>query len=137
MPKKRKKIGQPTALTPAVQSELLTMLTTGAYIEHDCQAVGIAPSTYYLWMSRGQAFKDAVASGEKPNKLDEPYMEFLEAMTRARGRTSTRVSGLVLKAAERDWRAGAWWLERSFPNEWGRKRGRTAGRSEQWAARSC
>jgi hypothetical protein len=122
MPKKRKKVGRTTELTPQVQSELLTMLTTGAYIEHACQAVGIHPATYYNWMNRGQTYKDTLESGEKLVKDDKPFFEFFEAITRARARTSTRVSGLVMKAAEKDWRAAAWWLEQSFPKEWGRKR---------------
>lgn len=126
MPKKRK-IGRTTELTPQVQSELLTMLTTGAYIEHACQAAGIGTRSYYRWMERGENYENAIQDNQNPDKADLEFWHFWQAVTRARARTSTRVSGLVLRAAEKDWRAAAWWLEHSFPNEWGKRRVEVTG----------
>ena len=55
-------------LTPATQEKILTYLAAGAYVETAAVAAGVAKSTLYDWMKRGEAqrsgkyrtFKDAV-----------------------------------------------------------------------------
>jgi transposase-like protein len=123
----KKTAGRNTKLTSGLQSELLAMLTTGAYIEHACKAVGLHPATYYNWINLGQEYANDLELGKTPNKKSRVFFEFFEAVERARARTATRVVGLVMRAAEKDWRAGAFWLERSFPKEWGRQRLEVSG----------
>lgn len=127
MGRPRKRLGRKTILTPQLQTELLGMLSTGAYIEHACQAASISVANYYNWMNWGEDYAQALETDEKPNPKHRVYFEFFEAVMRVRSRVATRVSGLVLKAAERDWKAGAWWLERSFPEAWGRQRVEVSG----------
>lgn len=101
-------MGQPTKLTPALQEQLVNVLRTGVFIDAACHYVGIAPSTYYGWMDRGR-------------KGDEPYVEFLEAVEKARASATVRAITLVQKAAEDSWQAAAWYLERSHPDQYGRR----------------
>jgi hypothetical protein len=35
--------------------------------------------------------------------------------------SEARAVVLILRAAQTDWRASAWWLERRWPERWGRR----------------
>jgi hypothetical protein len=49
------------------------------------------------------------------------YVDFVEAVEKARAQSEMRNVGLIQKAAvDGTWQASAWWLERSFPKRWGR-----------------
>ena len=86
-------MARPSKLTPELQDELCRLLTDWVPIETACDALGISDSTYYAWRKRG---RDEVArldnwSGKKPpgkreqarREREAPYVEFLEATTRA------------------------------------------------------
>lgn len=104
-------MARPSKLTPELQSELLRALSSGAYIEAACQYVGIDPGTYHRWMAKG-AEEDA----------PEPFREFREAVEKARASVTLRMTGRILAAADDGtWQAAAWYLERSHPDEYGRR----------------
>lgn len=104
-------MGRPTKLTPELQADLVRALASGAYIEAACQYVGIPPQTYYRWMANG-------AEDDAPDN----YREFREAVEKARSAVTLRMAGRVLAAADDGtWQAGAWWLERSHPDQYGRR----------------
>lgn len=92
MPRKRK-------LNPAIQLEICKSIAAGIDVESACVREGVSKSTYYDWLKRGEA-------GESP------FDEFLEAIDQAMAEVTRRVTYHVVKAAESDWKAGAWWLER-------------------------
>jgi len=82
-------MARPTKLTPELQTELVKVLQTGATIEDACTHVGIGKSTFYLWQAIGQACEDGIEHPQKPRyvKDRQPYIEFLDAITRAQIRT--------------------------------------------------
>ena len=51
----------------------------------------------------------------------EAFREFREAVERARAEAVARNVALVQKAADDSWQAAAWWLERSRPDQYGRR----------------
>ena len=104
-------MGRPTKLTPELQADLVRALASGAYIEAACQYVGIAPQTYYGWIAKAKA-----------DDSEPEYLEFMEAVEKARSAVTLRMAGRVLAAADDgSWQAGAWWLERSHPDQYGRR----------------
>ena len=50
------------------------------------------------------------------------YADFADDVRQAEAKAAIRLVGQILQAGEKDWRALAWWLERRFPEEWGRKK---------------
>ena len=66
-------------LSDKTQAALIKLIETGVTVADACSEVGIAESTYYNWIKRGEA-------GE------EPFLQFLEALTRAR--SSARVAAI-------------------------------------------
>jgi transposase len=93
--------------TPEVQEKILRYLRLGSYVETAAAAAGIARDTFYDWMKRG-------AKGEKP------YKAFAEAVDQVMAESEARDLAIILKAAEKNWTAAAWRLERRFPDRYGR-----------------
>lgn len=101
-------MGRPTKLTSELQAEIVRVLRGGAYVEDACGYVGIHKGTFYDWMERGHA-------GE------ELYADFTDAVEKARSEAVIRNVAIVQKAADDSWQAAAWWLERTRPDQYGRR----------------
>jgi hypothetical protein len=93
--------------------DLVKLLGAGNYVEQACEAVGINKTTYYDWMKRGKDHDDA---GKKSK-----YAEFYNAVKRAQAEAECRNVAIIQKAAQTQWQAAAWWLERTKPDRFGRQ----------------
>jgi len=100
--------GRPTKLTPDLQAKIVEALKAGNYAEVAARHVGIASSTFYDWMKRG---------GEG----DRRFSEFSEAIGEAEAFAHARAVTIIAKAMADDWKAAAWYLERKYHDEWGRR----------------
>ena len=105
-------VGRNTKLTTELTEKICEALRAGNYIETACEFAGIVPATYYRW----------IADSEKPD-AGVLLVEFREAVKKARATAEVRNVALIQQAAQdpNKWQASAWWLERSFPNRWGRQ----------------
>lgn len=102
-------MARPRKLSDAVQRTLTFALQEGASVEHACDYAGIAPSTYYEWLQRAEAG-------------DEGFVEFAEAVTRARGHgVVTDLCAISDAVRAHDWHAAAWRLQHRYPAEYGAK----------------
>lgn len=101
-------MGRPSKLTPETQAAIVEAIEGGNYPDVAAQLVGIQPSTYYAWMERGRA-------GESP------YLEFSEAVTRARAKAESYMVTLVKTDAAANAESARWYLERSASDRWGRR----------------
>lgn len=109
--------GRPTKLTDEVTQAIVEILARGGYAETAAVAAGISKATFYEWMGRGDP------AGSK--KVDEPYRVFRLKIEEARAQgESVRVQQVAAAAADGEWRAAAWMLEREFPDRWGGPRAR-------------
>ena len=101
---------RPTKLDDNITSRLIEAFKLGqTSITTACHYAGIGERTYYTWMEKGEA-------GE------EPYAQFRQDIEKARA--DAVMSNLIVirkAAAEGTWQAAAWWLERSMPQQYGRK----------------
>jgi hypothetical protein len=85
-----------------------------------CEAAGVSPSTLYGWLDRAK---------EKPAS---DYGRFAEMLTRARHEgVVARMAQVQKAAAEGDWRAAAWLLERDLPARFGPPRAAQDDRSRR------
>jgi transposase len=100
-------MGRKSALTDELQEKILRYLKLGAYVETAAAAAGISRDCFYKWMRRG-------AKGEKP------YKAFADAVEQALAESEVRDLGIILGAAQTQWQAAAWRLERRFPDKYGR-----------------
>jgi len=119
--RKRGKGGRPTDLTQELQDKLCNLLRAGNYVEPAAASLGIRKSTLYKWLRRGGVEWKHQHKGGKPNKRELIYLSFVDAVEKAQGQAEARDVALTAKAAESQWQAAAWRLERKFPERWGRK----------------
>jgi hypothetical protein len=106
---------------PKVQL-LIQALDEGNYIEIACSYAGLAPSTVYRWLERGRAERASQELGIDPDPNEAEYLELCESVEKARATAVLRNVSIIQTAANTgQWQAAAWWLERSMPNQYGRK----------------
>ena len=71
---------------------------------------GISPRTLQRWLKRGREEDE----GE--------YVDLLRHVEMAEADATVCMVAAVMKAAQSgEWRAAAWWLERRYPDDWGRR----------------
>jgi len=102
-------MGRPSKLTPELQEKICGYIAEGNTIENSCAAVGISSGCYRQWMIKGREQK----SGK--------YFTFLTAVKKAEAKAQARYVKIIHDASETTWTAAAWWLERKYPAQWGRK----------------
>ena len=108
--------GQEVEIT--VGEAIVQALKMGAYVEDAAEAAGVADSTVFSWIARGQEHDGA----EKIPERERPYVEFSVAVERARAGSVVFNLSLIRRAAlEGTWTAAAWWLERTRPEQFGRR----------------
>jgi transposase-like protein len=101
---------------------LIQALQSGNYVETACLYAGLAPSTVYRWVERGRNERDRQEQGLEPNPVETPYVELCEAVEKARANAVVANVAIIQQAARTGtWQAAAWWLERTMPNQFGRK----------------
>ena len=102
-------MGRPSKLTPEVTKRLTEAIRAGNYYEAACGYAGIHYSTFRKWMIKGEKAK----SGK--------YREFFEAVTRAEYEAEVRMVAQWQKHMPEDYRAIRDFLERRYPDRWGRR----------------
>jgi transposase len=110
-----------TKLNPERQARIVEALNNGNYIETAARYAAITPQAMYKWLNRGNAERQRILEGEDPLPEEQIYVDFVEAVEKARSQAEMRNVGLIQKAAvDGTWQAAAWFLERSYPKRWGR-----------------
>jgi transposase-like protein len=132
--------GRPLKLNHAIREQICKFIALGVSLEAACEQEGIARSTFYQWLRRGrEALEDAEArartdlrSSSAPDvskaavlKLlaasDRPFVLLMAAVEQAQARAESDYVRKIAKAADKDWRAAAWWLERRRPDAFGNR----------------
>ena len=104
----KKKLGRPSKLTPELQAQIILALRAGNYIEVAAAHVGIDKVTLYAWLREG---------ARHPGR----HREFSHAVLKAQAEAHVMDVARIAKAAQTQWQAAAWRLERKFPAQWGRR----------------
>ena len=105
--------GAASKLTPEVKLRIVTLIQAGNYPGVACRAAGVAESTFYDWLTRGDPTKD-----EPANAL---YRAFRSDVDEARALGETVLVNIVAKEARNQtWQAAIWLLERMAPERWAR-----------------
>lgn len=117
-------MGRPTKLTDDRRETICEALRKGVSIEGACDLAGLSHQSFYNWRERGQDELRRVENGH-PNcqvrQDEQPFVEFLEATTRAIAESEEQLVGNINDAAPEDWRAAIALLERRFPERWSKR----------------
>ncbi len=97
-----------TKLTPEVIASLKISIENGQSIEDACLLAGIGKTSFYDWVKRAER-------GEKP------YVALLNAVKSAEAMDKQWHLNNIRRHAIKSWQASAWYLERRWPMEFGRR----------------
>jgi transposase len=115
-------LGQ-TKLTPTVHAEIVTALRQGSYQVVAAQKAGIGRRTLVRWMQRGEMEEARREEGFPADPDEEKYLQFKKDVEIARAQAEVDAVKCVSDAGRiGTWQAAAWYLERSFPQRWGKTR---------------
>jgi hypothetical protein len=112
--------GRRTILNREMIDRIAEIMAAGNYICVACDYLGISKGSYHAWVVRGEKEAARIDEGGEPDPDEAIFVEFLNAVTRARSRAEIQSVARIRKAAEEDWKADAWYLERSHLQRWGR-----------------
>jgi hypothetical protein len=85
-----------------ITEEIVKWLKAGNNQKDSAALAGISEETFYKWM--------------------KVHAEFSESIKKAEKHCKARNIAIILKAAEKNWQASAWYLERKFHNEYALKK---------------
>jgi len=98
----------PNKRTPERRERILELLRAGNYMETAAACAGISKDTLYKWLSADADFADAVKEAQAA----------AEAL---------HISNIAKAAFDGTWQASAWYLERKYPDRFGRQDRRPEG----------
>jgi hypothetical protein len=99
-------MARPSKLTADTQATICNAVEAGTPLKHAALYAGVGESTVHRWIQQ--------ASAPDP---EPQFVEFRDAVQRAQARSVTRLVAMVTRAADNDWRAAAWLLERRAPED--------------------
>ena len=108
------KLGRKCKLTPELQAKICKYIEDGNYAIHACNACGISDTTFYDWLKRGDI---DITDGK-----DSIFSAFLAAIKEAESKAILKhVANIALVAEAGEWTASAWFLERKYPDLFGKR----------------
>jgi len=108
------KLGRKCKLTPELQSKICKYIEDGNYAIHACNAVGISKAIFYQWLKQGELDIDT----GKNSKFQDFVYSIKEAEAKA---ITANVKNIRTAAREGEWTASAWFLERKYPDLFGKR----------------
>lgn len=106
-------------LTQELSARLEKILRLGATVKDACAYCGIAPQLFYEWMKRGEDLQENPP--ESPTDNEQAYADFAGRMKKARALTRIQAVQTVKRAFRNAWQPAAWYLERTAPEDYGRR----------------
>lgn len=117
MPSKRSAL----LLTDEVHDRIVGTLRLGNYVEHAASYAGISRATLYNWLKKGDEAREKRENGAELDETEERYAKFSEDVDNARATAVVRNVSIIQQAAQTNWQAAGWWLERTAPQHFGRQ----------------
>lgn len=116
-----------TKLTPRIKKTLVKAISDGNYVKTACIHAGISEAVYYKWKKRGEDEIEriiiALENGDevKVDPGERRYVEFVESVAKAEAGAEVDAVECIKDSMKEDWRAALAFLERRFPEKWGRR----------------
>jgi len=117
------KMGRPIKLNESIQADIIKAIRAGNYLETAAAYAGINKSTLHDWLRRGEREKQRVDKDNRRRitKDEQIFVDFSDSVEKALAESEVRDVYRIEKAAESQWQAAAWRLERKFPARWGKR----------------
>jgi hypothetical protein len=105
----------PPKLNDPRMVHLLSVLETGATLRTACRVSGLAERSVYRWLAQGEEHETRGEEGS-------PVWHIWQAVTLAKLVPEVTALQVIHDASQKrgGWRAAAWFLERRYPERWGK-----------------
>lgn len=107
--KHRRSRGRLCKLTPEIQQKVVAALRAGNYAHVAAEYAGIDRATFYRWMQRGR------------ESTRGKFSDFCEAVKNAEREAEVRAVAVIQNHMADNWQAAMTYLERKYPDRWGRR----------------
>jgi hypothetical protein len=111
--------GRRTKLTPSLVTELSTYLRSGQCMEIASQLCGVTSASVRSWTRKAEEIQERLGEEEPSTEEESLFLSFLAAVSNARAEAVARAIMHIRLAERTDWRAAAWYLERTRPDLYG------------------
>ncbi len=108
--------GRKPKLTFAIHERIVSLVRAGNYLETAAGVCGVHRTTLFRWLEKGE------------KQTRGKYHDLYAAVRQAQSECEARHQMVITKAAQVDWKASAWFLERVAPQRYGKQY--NAGRRE-------
>ncbi len=116
--------GRPTKLSDEVKDKLVDAISQGNYYEAACAYAGISYSTLREWINKGEE-----------EGAEKEFSDFSEAIKKAEADAEVAMVKAWQKHIPNNWQAIATFMERRYPDRWGRKDRSQVEHAGQFAVR--
>lgn len=120
--------GRGTKLNTEVIQTIARAMLAGSFFRDACRHAGIHEATAYRWLARADEPEPEPLPDERPVDYQERHhrwrlaCEFRDATEKAEADAKIGALARIQKAGrEGTWQADAWYLERRYPHEYGRR----------------
>ena len=112
------KQGRKLLLNEAMIAKIVEATQYGNYATVICDYVGISTVSLANWLRKGEELSEK----DEAELTDEErlFVKLFFDVRKARGLSEMRAVERIRKAGEQDWKAAAWFLERTATARWGR-----------------
>lgn len=105
---------------PQVEA-LVSAVRSGVDLDTACHFAGVSNALVLRYLERGKLEAERIVNGDKPNPVEAKYLKLWDDLKKSRADAVVRNVAHVQKAAQEDWRAASWWLERTVPEHYGKR----------------
>lgn len=107
-------------MTKTETEKIIEAIKLGVDLEIAVHAVGVSMSEAFHWLERGKTEDAKMAAGMKANRAETKFLTFWKEVTQARATSIAQVQMNMRRATIDDWKAAAWWLEKTMPEKYGK-----------------
>ena len=101
-------------LTKELIEKAADIIARGNYYKVAIDILGIDEKTWYNWMRQGE-----IDANKGTNSLN---FQFFQSIKKAEADAIDRNLTIIQQAADKgNWQASAWFLERKYPEQWGKR----------------
>lgn len=101
--------------------KIIEAIQLGVDMEIAVHAVGASMSEVFHWLERGKTEEAKIAAGIAVTKTEAKYLTFWKSVKKARAVSIAQVQMNLRNATIDDWKAAAWWLEKTMPEKYGKQ----------------
>jgi hypothetical protein len=96
-------------------------IRNGASLSTAANAAALGTSTVYAWLARAEELQ--YRDPQTLQSTDRKFLEFRDATHHARATVELRALKIISDQIDQNnWKAAAWFLERSFPERWSNRK---------------